>query len=199
MAGSGIKTFSAGDILTASDVNGYLMQGVLVFTNSAGRSSAFTSASQTPTAGMVSFLTATNALEIYNGTAWIPYGTLGAWTTYSPVITPATGAFTTLTYTSQIGAYQQIGKVVHFRVLLVINAFTIGTGAGNISVSLPVSATSTQIVAGKFYDGTNTTRLVASISGTTLNNLSNSDTTFLQASNLAASRQILFTGTYEAS
>ncbi len=38
-AGLGFKTFNTGDILSASDVNGYLMQGVLVFTDSTGRSS----------------------------------------------------------------------------------------------------------------------------------------------------------------
>lgn len=70
-AGQGFKTFSSGDVLTASDVNGYLMQGVWVFANSAARSAAVTS----PQEGNVSFLKDTNAFEIYDGAAWVAYGT----------------------------------------------------------------------------------------------------------------------------
>ena len=42
-AGLGFKTFNTGDVLTASDVNGYLMQGILVFASEAARNSAITS------------------------------------------------------------------------------------------------------------------------------------------------------------
>lgn len=69
-AGSGFKTFASGDILTASDVNGYLMQGVWVFANAAARTAAVTS----PQEGNVSFLKDTNSFEIYDGAAWVAYG-----------------------------------------------------------------------------------------------------------------------------
>ena len=36
-AGLGFKTFTTGEVLTAADVNGYLMQGVLVFASTAAR------------------------------------------------------------------------------------------------------------------------------------------------------------------
>lgn len=66
MAGSGFKTFTAGDVLTAGDVNGYLMQqAVMVFASSAARSSAI----GTPSAGMMSYLTDSSTLQVY-GTAW---------------------------------------------------------------------------------------------------------------------------------
>jgi len=42
-AGLGFKTFLTGDVLTAADTNGYLMQGVLVFATAAARDSAITS------------------------------------------------------------------------------------------------------------------------------------------------------------
>jgi hypothetical protein len=75
VAGLGKKTFSAGDVLTASDVNGYLMeQAVMVFGGTAARSSAI----PTPSAGMVTYVTALNQLQYYNGSAWIAVGSGGA-------------------------------------------------------------------------------------------------------------------------
>jgi hypothetical protein len=66
-AGLGFKTFTTGEVLTAADVNGYLMQGILVFANAAARTSAITS----PQEGQYSFLKDTNALEYYDGAAWV--------------------------------------------------------------------------------------------------------------------------------
>ena len=67
MAGLGRKTWSPGDTLTAADVNGYLMdQMVMVFAGTAARASAIPS----PSTGMVSYSTATG-LVVYNGTAWV--------------------------------------------------------------------------------------------------------------------------------
>ncbi len=66
MAGLGYKVFTAGEVLTAANVNGYLMeQSVMVFAGTAARSSAI----GTPSAGMVSYLTDTKTLQVY-GTAW---------------------------------------------------------------------------------------------------------------------------------
>ncbi len=66
MAGLGYKVFTAGEVLTAANVNGYLMeQSVMVFAGTAARSSAI----GTPSAGMVSYLTDTGTLQVY-GTAW---------------------------------------------------------------------------------------------------------------------------------
>jgi hypothetical protein len=67
MAGLGRKQWSPGDTLTASDVNGYLMdQMIMVFAGTAQRGSAIPS----PSAGMVSYSTATG-LVVYDGTAWV--------------------------------------------------------------------------------------------------------------------------------
>jgi hypothetical protein len=68
MAGAGKKTFTAGEVLTASDVNTYLMeQSVMVFGGTAARSSAI----PTPSEGMTSYNQATKQLESYNGTDFI--------------------------------------------------------------------------------------------------------------------------------
>ena len=75
-AGLGFKTFTTGEVLTAGDVNGYLMQGINVFASSAARASAITS----PQEGQYSFLKDTNALEYYDGAAWVgaPVGDITA-------------------------------------------------------------------------------------------------------------------------
>jgi len=66
MAGLGRKVFTAGEVLTAANVNGYLMdQSIMVFADSAARTTAI----GTPTAGMMSYLSDTSSLQLY-GTAW---------------------------------------------------------------------------------------------------------------------------------
>ena len=70
-AGLGFKTFVTGEVLTAADTNGYLMQGVNVFANAAARTAAITS----PQEGQLSYLKDTNATEYYDGAAWISLNT----------------------------------------------------------------------------------------------------------------------------
>ena len=65
-AGLGFKTFVTGEVLTAGDTNGYLMQGVNVFASAAARTSAITS----PQEGQMSYLKDTDATEYYTGSAW---------------------------------------------------------------------------------------------------------------------------------
>jgi hypothetical protein len=69
MAGAGFTTFSAGQVLTASAVNSYLMQqSTQYFANTASRSSA----NPVPTEGQVSYLADTNIVETYDGANWNP-------------------------------------------------------------------------------------------------------------------------------
>lgn len=72
-AGLGFKTFATGDVLTANDVNGYLMQGVLVFASAAARNAAITS----PEEGQFAYTKDTNGLWYYDGTAWVASGATG--------------------------------------------------------------------------------------------------------------------------
>ena len=68
MAGAGFKTFSVGEVLTATNVNTYLMQQtVMVFATASARSSAITA----PSEGMVTYLTDSNSMWYYSGTAWV--------------------------------------------------------------------------------------------------------------------------------
>ena len=72
-AGLGFKTFTTGEVLTAGDVNGYLMQGVLVFASAAARNAAITS----PQEGQFAFTKDTNGLWYYDGAAWVASGAAG--------------------------------------------------------------------------------------------------------------------------
>jgi hypothetical protein len=72
-AGLGFKTFLTGDVLTAGDTNGYLMQGVLVFASAAARDSAITS----PQEGQFAYLKDTNVTTYYTGSAWANLDTTG--------------------------------------------------------------------------------------------------------------------------
>jgi hypothetical protein len=68
MAGLGRQVFTAGEVLTAADVNGYLMdQAVMVFANATARTAAIAA----PTEGMVTYLSDTDALEYYDGSAFV--------------------------------------------------------------------------------------------------------------------------------
>jgi hypothetical protein len=66
-AGLGFKTFVTGDVLTAADTNGYLMQGVLVFADAAARDAAITS----PQEGQYAFLKDSDSLVYYSGSVWV--------------------------------------------------------------------------------------------------------------------------------
>lgn len=65
-AGLGFKTFATGDVLTAADTNGYLMQGVWVFADATARDAAVTS----PQEGNMCYLKSTDTVQYYSGTAW---------------------------------------------------------------------------------------------------------------------------------
>jgi hypothetical protein len=66
----GFKTFATGDVLTAADTNGYLMQGVWTFANAAARDAAVTS----PQEGNMCYLKDTDAVQSYSGSAWTAVG-----------------------------------------------------------------------------------------------------------------------------
>ena len=69
MPAAGYKLFATGDVLTAAQVNDYLMlQTVMVFANSAARTTAL---SGVLAEGLVSYLKDTDVVEIYTGAAWV--------------------------------------------------------------------------------------------------------------------------------
>jgi hypothetical protein len=62
------KVFDAGEVLSASDVNSFLMdQMVQTFAGTAARGSAIGS----PTAGMLTYLSDSNTFEYWNGSSYV--------------------------------------------------------------------------------------------------------------------------------
>jgi len=89
---AGRKVFTSGEILTAADVNSFLMdQSVMVFADSSARSSAIPS----PSEGMISYLQDTDAVEKYT-TAWESVDTGG--------LIAVKSALKTDTFTASVGA-----------------------------------------------------------------------------------------------
>lgn len=72
-AGLGFKDFQTGEVLTAADVDGYLMQNIWVFASNAARDAAVTS----PQEGNFAFTKDTNSLWYYDGAAWVASGATG--------------------------------------------------------------------------------------------------------------------------
>jgi len=74
MAGAGYRTFGAGEVLTAANVQTYLMdQAIPVFADATARDAAITS----PAEGQFAFLKDTDAFQVYTGSAWVAAGGAG--------------------------------------------------------------------------------------------------------------------------
>jgi len=130
MAGSGRKVFTAGDVLTASDVQNYLQdQTVMVFGGTAARSAAIA----TPTEGMLAVTTDNDQVDYYNGSAWVPALPVGAWESYTPTLTNVTLGNGSIAF-----AYSQLGKTIQVRGSLGFGSTTSITGS--MFISLPVTA-----------------------------------------------------------
>ena len=120
MAGLGFKVWSAGDVLAAADVNGYLMQqSVMVFASSAARSSALGTASAE---GMVTWLSDTNVLEAATGTAsWVQV--------YPATVSSLSGTAIVFGSTAVSAAYTAVSGLD--------NGSIIVTGTAAVTVTVP--------------------------------------------------------------
>jgi hypothetical protein len=142
-AGLGFKTFVTGDVLTAGDTNGYLMQGVLVFASAAARDSAITS----PQEGQFAYLKDTNVTTYYTGSAWANLDTTG-------MTNPMTTTGDTV-YSSSGSTPARLGIGSTGQVLTVASGLpswatpTSGSGLTLISTTT-MSATSSQEITGIF-------------------------------------------------
>ena len=177
----GFKTFTTGEVLTAADTNGYLMQGVLVFADAAARTTAITS----PQEGQTSYLKDTDVIQVYSGSAWVtksgssPLTTKGDLYTYSTTdarlgvgandtvltadstaatglkwATPSSGGMTLLSTTTLSGTSTTISSISQDYTDLQVLLINV-TASGNINLNVQWNgSTSLSIVAGYYnYSG----------------------------------------------
>lgn len=129
MAGAGFKTFGVGDVLTASDVNTYLMQqAVMVFADSSARDTALgtaTGGGNALSTGMLSYRADGTAVEFYDGSVWSSVGQTPA--ILQVVQTVKTDAFTTSSssYTEVTGLSATITPASDTNKVLVMVQLTI--------------------------------------------------------------------------
>jgi hypothetical protein len=155
MAGAGYKLFATGDVLTAAQVNTYLMQQtVMVFASSAARTSAL---SGVLAEGMVSYLQDTNSLEVYDGSAWIgATGDITALTQGTGIsITSATGPIPTVAIDSTVATLTGSQTLTN----KTLTAPVISTIANTGTLTLP---TSTDTIVGRATTDTLTNKTLTS-------------------------------------
>jgi hypothetical protein len=107
MAITGTKAFTSGEILTANDVNQYLMRGVKVFSSTVVRDAAYGGAGEPVLEeGETCYITATDELQTYNGSSWVKIGPTAAF----PLTAISTAQVTTNQTTSSL-SYTDLSTV----------------------------------------------------------------------------------------
>jgi hypothetical protein len=161
MAGLGFKSFSAGEVLTAANVQGYLQdQVVMVFNSSAARGSALGTA---VSEGMIAYLKDTDAIETYNGTSWVAVG-VPTLTASRAVATNGSGALTASTVTATELSYLS-GVTSNVQTQL-------STAGGLVLVSSQSFSSSTSVVVNNVFTSTyDNYKVVISLSASTAMNL----------------------------
>lgn len=139
----GYKDFTSGAVLNAADLEDYCeLQGIMRFASAAARTTAL---SGVLTEGLMCYLIDLNVIQAYSGSAWSTIGPVhGALTAWAPTLTQS-GTVTKTT----VGAYSRVGRwVIAYCTLSVTGA---GSASNQISVSLPVTAATSNALAGTGY------------------------------------------------
>jgi hypothetical protein len=177
-AGLGFKTFNTGDVLSAADVNGYLMQGILVFADATARDAAITS----PEEGQFAFLKDTNVTTYYTGSAWANVDTTGMtnpMTTTGDVIYSSSGSTPDRLGIGTAGQVLQVnsgatapewatpasGKVVQIKQAILTGNVSTSSGVvadSGLTVSITPTSASNKIIAIVSLPGWKTTGTVGS-------------------------------------
>jgi hypothetical protein len=136
-----VPLFTAGEVLTAANMNISAGTGVPVFTNSTTRDAAFGGAGEKVLAeGQLCYLSDTNIVQYYTGAAWASVGATD-WAAWTPTWTNLTVGNAT-----QTARYSQSGKTVFFTLKLVFGSTTsMGTQP---TFTWPVTAASTEAAQG---------------------------------------------------
>lgn len=117
---TGTKSFTSGEVLTASDVNQYLMRGVKVFSSTAVRDAAYGGAGEPVLEeGETCYITATDKVQTYNGSSWVDIG-------------PAAAAAVTAIDSAQIITTQSTSSTSYTDLATVGPSVTLTTGTSAI-------------------------------------------------------------------
>ena len=170
-AGLGFKDFVTGEVLTAADVDGYLMQGVWVFASAAARDAAVTS----PQEGNFAYLKDTNVTTYYTGSAWANLDTTGMtnpMTTTGDTIYSSSGSTPArlgIGSTGQIltvaGGVPSWATASSGGMTLINSGGTALTGASVTISSIPQTYNNLQLVLRDFYPTSSGTSLSIRING----------------------------------
>jgi hypothetical protein len=159
-AGLGFKTFTTGEVLTATDTNGYLMQGVLVFASAAARDAAITS----PQEGQFAYLKDTDVTTFYTGSAWAVSGNTALVLVKSQVIgTGVSSVAVTSAFSSAYDCYKiviggtGVGSTVGEQLQLQMGSTTTNYDVSSYQIDFSGSAVFAQGTSG----GSNWTRVGA--------------------------------------
>mgnify|MGYP007100060944 CR=1 FL=1 len=100
----GRKEWAADDVLSAADLEGYLMdQAVTIWSNSSARNSGILA----PIEGQISYLQDSNIFQAYSGSAWVDQGSLSG----TPNFATTAG---TATYATNAGTATRLNGITIF-------------------------------------------------------------------------------------
>jgi hypothetical protein len=187
MAGAGYKLFTTGEVLTAAQVNTYLQeQTVMSFADAAARTSALSSVLAE---GMMSYLRDTNAVQVYNGSAWVSVGGSSPLTTKGDLY-----GFSTVDARVPIGTNGQVLTADSAEALGLKWGTPAAGGLTLISTTTPTASASVVTLSSipSTYKNLLITAQSLDSTGTTLNNVTiqfNGDTTTAYDSSLTGVNQ----------
>jgi hypothetical protein len=129
---AGYKDWSAGNVLTAADLEDYTVkQSVMRFASAAARDSAL---SAVLTEGLVAYLIDTNTITVYTGSAWSTVGPVhGGGTSWTPAIVQSGS----VTCTVNSATYFRQGRLV--TAFFDLSVTGTGSSANVVTISLPVT------------------------------------------------------------
>jgi len=150
MPGLGRRTFAPGEVLTATNVMGYLQdQAVMNFSDDGARGSAIGTA---VSEGMVSYLADSDIVEVYNGSAWKQLAKATGSVLQVVQGTTATGVANSTTTYADTGLSASITPIsANSKVLVLVSQNglykTAGSSANSIYLKLLRGATDLQVFA----------------------------------------------------